>query len=205
MRIGIIGGGNVGLALSLALRRAGHLPTLLLRDPTRDSGSGAAIAPLGPLPAAEAYILATPYAAAMEALTTCQPGDVPVLDATNPLAMGPEGLGLALGFDDSGAERIARALPTLRLAKVFNTTGANIMADPARFTPAPVMFAAGDDPAAKAVALRLAGDIGFAAVDAGPLRAARLLEAHAMLWIDLAMRRGLGRDFAFSLQKGEAS
>ena len=36
-------------------------------------------------------------------------------------------------------------------------------------------------------------------VDAGPLRNARLLEAHAMLWIGLALNRGLGRDFAFAL------
>jgi predicted dinucleotide-binding enzyme len=36
-------------------------------------------------------------------------------------------------------------------------------------------------------------------VDAGPLRNARLLEAHAMLWIDLALARGQGRDFAFAI------
>ena len=31
------------------------------------------------------------------------------------------------------------------------------------------------------------------------LRNARLLEAHAMLWIELAIKRGLGRDFAFAI------
>ena len=31
------------------------------------------------------------------------------------------------------------------------------------------------------------------------LRNARLLEAHAMLWIDLALVRGQGRDFAFAI------
>lgn len=202
MRIGIIGGGHVGQALALALRRAGHQPTLLLRDLAR--GGGDALAPLAPLPGAEAYILATPHAAAEEALTAVVPGTAPELDATNPLAMGPDGLGLAFGFDDSGAERIARALPGLRLAKVFNTTGADVMADAARFAPRPVMFAAGDDGYAKTIAIQLATDIGFEAIDAGPLRAARLLEAHAMLWIDLAMRRGLGRDFAFALRRAAA-
>jgi hypothetical protein len=33
------------------------------------------------------------------------------------------------------------------------------------------------------------------------LRNARLLEAHAMLWIELALNRGLGRDFAFAILK----
>jgi predicted dinucleotide-binding enzyme len=161
-----------------------------------------ASAPLGPLAGAEAYILATPYAAAVEAVRAVRPGEVPVLDATNPLAMGPDGLGLALGHATSGAEEIARALPGLRLVKCFNTTGFGVMAQAGRFAPRPVMFAAGDDDAARALALRLAADIGFDAVDAGPLRAARLLEAHAMLWIDLAMKRGAGRDIAFALLRG---
>ena len=33
----------------------------------------------------------------------------------------------------------------------------------------------------------------------GPLRNARLLEAHAVLSIELALNRGLGRDFAFTI------
>jgi predicted dinucleotide-binding enzyme len=35
-------------------------------------------------------------------------------------------------------------------------------------------------------------------VDAGPLRNARLLEAHALLWIDLSLARGLGPGWAFA-------
>jgi predicted dinucleotide-binding enzyme len=42
-------------------------------------------------------------------------------------------------------------------------------------------------------------DVGLSAVDAGPLSAARLLEPLAMLWIELAMQRGHGREFPFSL------
>ncbi len=43
--------------------------------------------------------------------------------------------------------------------------------------------------------------IGFDVIDAGPLRNARLLETHAMLWIELALKRGLGRDWAFARLK----
>jgi 8-hydroxy-5-deazaflavin:NADPH oxidoreductase len=49
--------------------------------------------------------------------------------------------------------------------------------------------------------MALVGELGFDVIDAGPLRNARLLEAHAMLWIDLALVRGLGRDFAFARVK----
>ena len=61
------------------------------------------------------------------------------------------------------------------------------------------IFVAGDDAANKPRVIELVGALGFEVVDAGPLRNARLLEAHAMLWIDLALNRGLGRDFAFAL------
>jgi predicted dinucleotide-binding enzyme len=47
--------------------------------------------------------------------------------------------------------------------------------------------------------------VGFQAVDAGPLSAARLLEPLAMLWIELALKRGLGRDFAFALVRSSRS
>jgi 8-hydroxy-5-deazaflavin:NADPH oxidoreductase len=60
------------------------------------------------------------------------------------------------------------------------------------------MFVAGDDEQNKPVVLKLVGDLGFEAVDAGPLRMARLLEPYAMLWIDQALNRGAGRDFAFA-------
>src|SRR5215472_3237653 len=62
-----------------------------------------------------------------------------------------------------------------------------------------VMFVAGDDAAAKPQVIELVGGLGFEVVDAGPLRVARLLEAHAMLWIHLSLNRGLGRDWAFAL------
>ena len=38
-------------------------------------------------------------------------------------------------------------------------------------------------------------------VDAGPLKSARLLEPFGMVWIDQAMKRGRGRNFAFALVK----
>jgi predicted dinucleotide-binding enzyme len=73
------------------------------------------------------------------------------------------------------------------------------MSDPHFGNQRAVMFICGDDEAAKPAVLQLAADIGFEAIDAGGLAVARLLELYGMLWIHLALVRGLGRDFAFGL------
>ena len=61
------------------------------------------------------------------------------------------------------------------------------------------MLVAGDDAGRKPGVMALVGKLGFEPVDAGPLKNARLLEPFAMVWIDQAMKRGRGRDFAFAL------
>lgn len=78
------------------------------------------------------------------------------------------------------------------------------MADAHAYDPAPVMFVAGDDATAKPLVLDLVRDLDFEAIDAGPLEAARLLEPLAMLWIELAIKRGHARDFALALVRRPA-
>jgi 8-hydroxy-5-deazaflavin:NADPH oxidoreductase len=46
---------------------------------------------------------------------------------------------------------------------------------------------------------RLAGDLGFDAVDCGPLTPARLLEPLAMLWVSMAYAYGAGPNIGFAL------
>jgi 8-hydroxy-5-deazaflavin:NADPH oxidoreductase len=65
----------------------------------------------------------------------------------------------------------------------------------------PMMPLAGDDAAAKVAVRTLAEELGFEAVDAGPLAMSRHLEPLAMLWIKLAYAQGFGRDFAFALAR----
>jgi predicted dinucleotide-binding enzyme len=65
------------------------------------------------------------------------------------------------------------------------------------------MLFAGDDNAKKPVVSQLVADLGFEPGDAGPMMNARLLEAHAMLWVDLAMKRGFGRNVAFGLLRAK--
>jgi predicted dinucleotide-binding enzyme len=88
-----------------------------------------------------------------------------------------------------------------KVAKCFNITGANNMADPHYGDGPAAMFACSDHTGAKAAALQLATDAGFEAFDLGPLANAGLMESFARLWIGLAYRAGLGREFAFRIVK----
>jgi predicted dinucleotide-binding enzyme len=65
-------------------------------------------------------------------------------------------------------------------------------------TPVTMLYA-GDDAVAKTTAAMIARDLGFDPVDFGPLSGARLLEAFAPVWIMLAVRLKLGRDFTLNI------
>jgi 8-hydroxy-5-deazaflavin:NADPH oxidoreductase len=153
---------------------------------------------------AEIVVIATPWSATQAAVKGLGSlaGKI-VIDCTNPLGMGPDGLQLVLGFDTSAGEQVASWAPEAFVFKTLNTTGAGNMARAAEYPVKPFMPVAGDDAAKKTVVMGLVGALGFEPVDAGPLKNARLLEPVAMLWIDQAMKRGRGRDFAFALAKIE--
>jgi predicted dinucleotide-binding enzyme len=207
MRIAVLGAGNVGRAVGEGWTRAGH--TVVYGVPTpgdakhADLGRDRVWTVAEAAEAADVVVIATPWPATRAALQAA--GDLGgriVVDCTNPLAHTPDaGLHLATGFTTSGGEMVAGWAPGAFVFKTLNQTGAEIMADARAFVPPPVMFVAGDDEGRKATVLGLVGDLGFEAVDGGPLANARLLEPFAMVWIDQALKRGLGRDFAFALAR----
>ena len=84
------------------------------------------------------------------------------------------------------------------MVKTLNQTGAEIMAQNAHLPHRPVMFMAGNDPTAKARAADLLRDLGFDPLDAGDITKSRLLEPFALVWINQALARGKGRDWAFA-------
>jgi predicted dinucleotide-binding enzyme len=144
---------------------------------------------------ADVAVLAVPWSAAEEVATTIVWGSAVLVDATNPLAGG----GSAESGGPSGGELVARWSGSNRVVKAFNTTGSGNMADPSYGAATPLMPVAGDDAAAKAVVMELAQQIGFDALDVGPLAAAADLEHLAALWIRLAYPLGHGPDIAFAL------
>ena len=202
MRIAIVGSGNIGGGLARAWTAKGHAITFGARQPdepevaalARDIGATVATIPEA-LADAEVIVLAMPFTAA-PAVATALPswqGRV-VIDCTNPI--GP-GFTLIHGHTDSGSETIQRLLPGARVVKSFSAQGAENLAHPVHDGVPASNFYCGDDPAAKAIVRGLIEDIGFEAVDAGPLTSARYLEPITMLWI--TMSRTLGRQFAFKV------
>ena len=203
MHIAIVGAGNVGSALGTGWRKAGHEVSYALRESTgknaeRVRRDGFDIVALSEAAAkAEVIVLAVPWPGIADAVKAL--GDLAgktVIDAINPVTPALE---LELGFTDSAAESVARLAPGAHVVKAFNTTGAENMAAAHSFKVKPMMPVASDDAGAKATVIRLAQDLGFEAVDAGPLKAARLIEPMAMFWIKQAYAQKRGRDFAFAL------
>ena len=210
MKLAIIGAGDVGGTLGTAwARKAGHDVFFGVTNPRSDktqallrqiggkahAGTAAEAAAFGDI-----IVLATPWPATEAAVRSMGNLDRRiVLDCTNPLAMGPDGLGLEIGHDISAGEKVQGWAAGASVFKTLNTTGFVNMAEPTFHGVKSVMFVAGDDEAVKPKVMALVGELGFETVDAGPLRIARLLEPHAMLWIHLALNRGLGRDWAFAL------
>jgi len=210
MKLAIIGAGSVGGTLGTAwAQKAGHEIFFGVRNPQSEKvqalvrslgGKARAGTAAEAAASADVIVLATPWNGAEAAIRSL--GDVSgkiILDATNPLAMGPDGLGLEIGHDTSAGEKVQGWAKGASVFKTLNTTGYGNMADPVVGGVKSVMFVAGDDAAAKPKVIALIAALGFEVIDAGPLRNARLLEAHAMLWIELALKRGLGRDFAFAI------
>jgi predicted dinucleotide-binding enzyme len=203
MNIVIIGAGNVGRALAAGWKRAGHAVALAVRDPERGDPQGAKREGFALVPARNAaqrgdvVVLAVPWDSVRPAIEGLGPlaGKI-VIDATNPLT--PE-FGLVLGHGDSAGETVARLAKGAHVVKAFNTTGAANMAETHYAGGKLMMPVAGDDAAAKQKVMSLATDLGFEAVDVGPLMMSRFLEPMAVVWIRLAYMQGKGTNFGFAL------
>jgi len=204
MKIAIIGAGNVGKTLGTALRAKGHTVSYGTRDPANcDERNAKTVA--AALSGAEAVILATPWTAT-ESLVCEHADDLAgkiVIDATNPI--NPSLTRLAVGSETSGVELLQSQARKATFFKAFNSTGVSVMAKPHFPEGDAVMFVAGPGGPDKKTVLRLVADVGFESVDAGELKAARLLESLAMLWIQLALTKGHGRDFAFVMARRDAA
>lgn len=190
MRIGIVGSGNVGGTLGKRWEKNGHEVIFGGRDPES----------LHAVAACEVVVLAVPWDAVRDVVAAM--GDLSgkiVIDATNPLLPGLAGL--SVGTTTSAAEQVAEWAAGARVVKAFNTVGSNVMDDPKFGDGKVALFYCGDYAEAKHVVKGLVEELGFEALDAGPLKQARVLEPFAMLWISLAVQYGYGREIAFHLMR----
>ena len=209
MKIAVIGAGNVGGALGSGWAKAGHTIVFGVRDVNKPdlkalcARLGATAAPsASAAQQGDIVVLALPWNVAENAVKSL--GDLKgkiVIDSMNPLAMKDGALGLERGYTTSGGEAVATWLPGAKVVKTFNQVGAEMMMAGDRFEKRPVMFLAGDDESAKSTVAQLVSELRFEALDAGGLKQARILEPFAMVWINQALFRGLGRNWAFGVMR----
>lgn len=208
MRIAVLGTGNVGGTLGRRWAEAGHSVCFGSRDPASEkvqkllasAPTATACSLRDAVSKCDILVLATPWTAVEATLAAL--GDLTgkiVVDCINPL--NETFSGLTHGHSTSAAELVASWAPTAHVVKAFNTVGAKVMADPKFGEQAATLFYCGDNATAKQAMHQLASDLGFEAVDAGPLANARYLEPLAMLYIHLAVRGGWGSNTAFKIMK----
>lgn len=211
MNIAIIGAGNVGRTLGVRWAALGHrihfgvpTPADAKYDWMRTRAGVSFGSPRDAAAAADVIVLTTPWLAAQDAIRDLGSlSDKVVIDCTNPVTFGSDGVAMMPINGQSGAALIAKAAQGGRIVKTLNQVGFNIMANPG-IAPA-LMLVAGDDADAKAVATDLVRELGFDARDAGGLRNAAALEFLALLWIDQAFRGPSGRNFVLSVTPVDAS
>lgn len=203
MKIAILGSGHIGAGLGRAWAKSGHAIVFGARTPEdaelralcTSIGASAATVADAPRDAA-VVVLAMPFGALEEVLHAT--GDLSgklVIDCTNAVA---KGMSLAIGHTTSAAEELQKKLPGARVFKSFNAQGAESLANPIYDGVRATNFFCGDDADGRRVMKALVEEVGFDAVDAGPLKNARLLEPMMLLWV--ASSQALGtRDLAFSL------
>jgi predicted dinucleotide-binding enzyme len=203
MKITVIGAGNMGSAFVKQLTRAGHQVSVTARDAAKAAQVAAAspgaraVPTAGAAEGADAIVLATGYGDAVTALRSVGKlaGQV-VVDITNPLTA--DYMGLTIGHGTSAAEEIAKAVDGIEVVKAFNTVFAQVLGEGADFGKGRQVevFVASDSERAKQVARTVAESIGFAVVDAGPLKNARYLEPLAGLNIYFGYGAGQGTSIA---------
>jgi 8-hydroxy-5-deazaflavin:NADPH oxidoreductase len=200
----IIGTGKMGRAVATRALAGGHDVTLIgtetekaqqLADELGGSDSGSVKA--GDSPTGELVVLAVWYPTSVDAVrqhADALDGKV-VVDISNPIDTSQFE---PLDLDASSAEEVARAAEGADVVKAFNTTFAGTL-EPGEVAGQPLdVFIAGDDDGAKAKVTELVESAGLRAIDVGPLRRARQLEA--LGYLHMAAQEGLGTGYSSAVK-----
>ncbi|MGD9488156.1 MAG: NADPH-dependent F420 reductase [Calditrichaceae bacterium] len=194
MKIGIIGSGVVGKALTTGFIHHGYEVMAGSRQPKKLEawkteisaklrvGDFAETAAFG-----DALVLATKGTAAEQAIKLAGTGNFAgktVLDTTNPIADTEPVNGVISFFtkaDESLMERLQKAVPDANFVKVFNSVGAHLMVNP-DYESRPTMFICGNSETARADVKKIVDQFGWDVEDLGMAEAARAIESLCILW-----------------------
>ena len=206
MNVTIIGTGNMARGIGSRLVAGGHDVTVLGKSAddaeavVADLGAAGSAKPgrTGDAIADDVVVLAVYFPDAKAAVD--QYGDAlsgkVVIDITNPVNEAFDGL--VTPPDGSAAQELAASAAGARVVKAFNTTFAGTLREGGVAGEPLDVFVAGDDEEAKAVVSKLVEDGGLRAIDAGPLKRARELEAAGLL--HMSIQEPLGTGFGSALK-----
>lgn len=182
LRVVIVGSGRLARVLGQRLVGAGHQVLFAREEPAARAVAppGTATVNVDAVGAADVVVLAVSFGEAEAALAECGPLDGTLVwscvNATN-----ADGGGLAVGFDDSAAETMARLVPGARVVAALPPCP-DVLADPGLFGGVrPSTWVCGESRTDKSVVAGLLESVGVEPIDAGGLDAARLIEPAMML------------------------
>ena len=190
MRIAIIGAGALGTAIARDLLESGHEIIFGGGASAHDAAARLGVVASSHADAADfadVIVLAVPFSAIDTALAQTGSLDGRVLwSCVN--AIKPDLSGLAVGFDTSAAEEVARRAPGAWVVSAIPPFAEALANGDLRYDGglAPSVFICGDDDQSKSLVERFVLDLGAEPVDAGPLEAARLVEPAMMLLVRIA-------------------
>lgn len=187
-KVTIIGGGNMGKAISELVTKGGNTVEILTRSDASTAVTG------------EIVVLAVPYGALDEIVA--QRGDElagkVVVDITNPLDFQTFD-SLVVPADGSAAAELAAKLPQAKVVKAFNTNFAATLGTGKVGQNTTTVLVAGDDADAKQGVVSFVKAAGLNALDAGSLKRARELEAIGSTQLVLAASEQIGWTGGFAV------
>jgi 8-hydroxy-5-deazaflavin:NADPH oxidoreductase len=206
MHVTIIGTGNMARGIGSRVVAGGHDLTVVGKDAEQARAVAADIGAEGSVDTSasgdriegDVVVLAVYYPDARSVVE--QHGDQlagkVVVDITNPVNETFDDL--VVPADSSATAELASLAPGARLVKAFNTTFANTLRTGEVAGNELDVLIAGDDEEAKAAVAELARDGGLNAIDAGPQKRARELEALGLL--HMGIQGTLGTGFASAVK-----
>jgi predicted dinucleotide-binding enzyme len=215
MRVAILGSGLIGGKLGTIFARAGHEVVFSyarsndkLKKLARDAqGNARAGTPVEAAKEADALLVAVHWSRIDDVLK--QAGDLSrKVIVTCCLPMDSANTKLIIGTTTSGAEELARKVPSAKVVCTFNTVPSEVLFgvfEARSKKPRPNLVYCGDDQSAKDVAATLIDDAGFDAVDVGPLRMARYTEPFALLVGEISYNGQGGPEIAYRFERSGKS
>jgi hypothetical protein len=207
MRVGIIGSGQVGQTLAAGFSKKGHDVVLGTRDP-KAALANVKAGPMGQQPLSawakanpkvkvatmaeaakhgEVLVMAVHGTAMESAVKAAGPANLAgklVLDTSNPLEFGPNGVHKPASIPDSCLQVGQRAAPKAKFVKAWNQVPGGVMVDPKLPGGPGDIFTCGDDATAKADAAAILKAFGWNTVDVGGASVAPYVEAMGLAVIN---------------------